>query len=117
MVISRRPPTVRCRAALTWPCLVAVLGALSCGRSGNRITDEIRNITSAESPPAYLEGVRWKLVRQIYEDRQYRPLWVGTRPVPERTKELIANLCDAEREGLRPADYRLAELRRAEQGR
>jgi L,D-transpeptidase YcbB len=32
--------------------------------------------------------------------------------VPERTKDLIANLCDAEREGLRPADYRLAELRR-----
>ena len=25
---------------------------------------------------------------------------------------MIANLCDAEREGLRPADYRLGELRR-----
>jgi len=73
---------------------------------------EIRTIVSADHPPAYLEGVRWKLVRQIYQDRQYRPLWVGVRPVPDRTRELIASLCDAEREGLRPADYHLPELRR-----
>jgi murein L,D-transpeptidase YcbB/YkuD len=92
--------------------IVALLGAVACRPSADRISQEIRNITSAERPPAYLDGVRWKLVRQIYEDRQYRPLWVGIRPVPERTKELIANLCDAEREGLRPADYRLGELRR-----
>jgi murein L,D-transpeptidase YcbB/YkuD len=89
-----------------------LLGPIGCGRSRDRITDEIRTIVSAEKPPAYLEGVRWKLVRQIYQDRQYRPLWVGTRPVPERTKDLITNLCDAEREGLRSADYRLPELRR-----
>jgi murein L,D-transpeptidase YcbB/YkuD len=101
------------RPALTVrPCLVALLGAVACRQSGDRIGEEIRNITSAETPPAYLEGVRWKLVRQIYEDRQYRPLWVGARRVPERTKDLIANLCDAEREGLRPADYRLGEFRR-----
>jgi L,D-transpeptidase YcbB len=101
------------RAALTlWPCLIALLGTVACRRSADRISDEIRNITSAEKPQTYLEGVRWKLVRQIYEDRQYRPLWVGIRPLPERTKELIAHLCDAEREGLRAADYRLGELRR-----
>jgi murein L,D-transpeptidase YcbB/YkuD len=101
------------RPALTvWPCLIALLGIVACRQSEDRINHEIRNIVSAEKPPAYLKGVRWKLLRQIYEDRQYRPLWVGVRPVPERTKDLIANLCDAEREGLRPADYRLAELRR-----
>jgi murein L,D-transpeptidase YcbB/YkuD len=99
-------------ALAVWPCLIALLGAVACRRSPDPTGHEIRNIISAEKPPAYLEGVRWKLVRQIYEDRQYRPLWVGVRPMPERTKELIANLCDAEREGLRPADYRLAELRR-----
>jgi len=101
------------RPALTVrPCLIALLGTVACHEPADRISHEIRNITSAERPPAYLEGVRWKLVRQIYEDRQFRPLWVGIRPVPERTRELIANLCDAEREGLRPADYRLGELRR-----
>src|SRR5919107_1167083 len=116
---SGSPPTrtravsVMFRPALTvWPCVILLLGTVACGKSADGIQQEIRNITSSESPPAYLEGVRWKLVRQIYEDRQYRPLWVGTRPLPDRTKELIANLSDAEREGLRPADYRLSELRR-----
>ena len=93
-------------------CLIALLGTVACRPFADRLSHEIRNITSAERPPAYLEGVRWKLVKQIYEDRQYRPLWVGIRPVPQRTRELIASLCDAEREGLRPEDYRLGELRR-----
>ena len=101
------------RPALTvCPCLIALLGGVACRRAGDPIGKEIRNIVSAEKPPAYLQGVRWKLVRQIYEDREYRPLWVGVRRVPERTKGLIAALCDAEREGLHPADYRLGELRR-----
>lgn len=113
MAISCRAVTVMFRPALTvWPCLIGLLGAVACRRSADPIGQEIRTIVSAERPPAYLEGVRWKLLRQIYQDRQYRPLWVGVRPVPERTKELIANLCDAEREALRPADYRLPELRR-----
>jgi murein L,D-transpeptidase YcbB/YkuD len=113
MSIIRRAVTVLFRRALSgWPCLVAVLGPVACRRSGDRIGQEIHNITTAERPPAYLQGARWKLLRQIYQDRQYRPLWVGVHPLPERTKELIANLCDAEREGLRPADYHLAELRR-----
>jgi L,D-transpeptidase YcbB len=100
------------RPALTvWPCLIALLSAVGCRRSADPLGQEIRNIISADAPPTYLEGVRWKLVRQIYEDRQYRPLWVGVHGVPERTKALIANLCDAEREGLRSADYRLGELR------
>jgi murein L,D-transpeptidase YcbB/YkuD len=93
------------------PCLIALLGAVACRRSADPIGQEIRNVVSAEKPPAYMEGVRWKLVRQIYEDREYRPLWVGVRRLPERTKDLIAALCDAEREGLRPADYRLGEFR------
>jgi murein L,D-transpeptidase YcbB/YkuD len=113
MAISGRAVTVMFRPALTvWPCLIGLLGAVACRRSADPIGQEIRNLISAEKPPAYLEGVHWKLVRQIYEDRQYRPIWVGVRRVPERTKDLIANLCDAEREGLRPADYRLGEFRR-----
>jgi murein L,D-transpeptidase YcbB/YkuD len=113
MALSCPAVTVMCRPALAvWPCLIVLLGAAACRRSADPIGQEIRNVISAEKPPAYLEGVRWKLVQQIYQDRQYRPLWVGVRRVPERTKDLIANLCDAEREGLRPADYRLGELRR-----
>ena len=100
------------RALRAWSVLLALLGAGACRRAADTIDREIRTIVSADEPPAYLEGTRWKLVRQIYEDRQYRPLWVGGRRLPERTKDFVANLCDAEREGLRPADYRLDELRR-----
>jgi murein L,D-transpeptidase YcbB/YkuD len=91
---------------------MVALGPVACRRGADPIGKEIRNLVSAEKPPAYLEGIRWKVVRQIYEDRQYRPLWVGMRHVPQRTKDLIASLCDAEREGLRSGDYRLGELRR-----
>ena len=113
MAISSKATTVLLRPSLIiWPCLIALLGTVACRQSADRISQEIRNITSAEGPPAYLEGVRWKLLRQIYEDRDYRPLWIGMHPVPERTRDLIGSLCDAEREGLRPADYRLSELRR-----
>jgi Scaffold domain len=80
-----------------WPILIVLLGA-ACRRA-DPLGPEIRNIVSAEKPPAYLEGVRWKLVGQIYEDRQYRPLWVGAGGVTERARDLIAELCDAEREG------------------
>jgi L,D-transpeptidase YcbB len=111
MAISYRATTPLMRSTLrAWPWLIVLVGA-ACGRSGDRVNQEIRTIVSAESPPDYLKGVRWKLLKQIYEDRQYRPLWVGIRPLPERTQDLIANLSDAEREGLRPADYRLGELR------
>jgi L,D-transpeptidase YcbB len=100
------------RAALTrWPCLLALVGAAACRPATDPIRQEIRDIVSADTPPAYLEGVRWKLVRQIYQDRQYRPLWVGGRGVPARTREFIASLCNAEREGLPSADYRVGELR------
>ena len=57
-----------------WPYALALLGAVACRNRVDPINQEIRNITSADGPPAYLEGVRWKLLRQIYEDRQYRPL-------------------------------------------
>ncbi|HEY7636983.1 MAG TPA: L,D-transpeptidase family protein [Gemmatimonadales bacterium] len=113
MVISCRAVTVTFRPSLiVWPCLIGLLGAVACRRAADPIGQEIRNAVSADKPPAYMEGVRWKLVKQIYEDRGYRPLWVGVRRLPERTKDLIANLCDAEHEGLRPVDYRLGELRR-----
>jgi murein L,D-transpeptidase YcbB/YkuD len=110
MVIFGRALTVVFRSALA--CLIALSGLVACRRTDDPVGQEIRSIVSAEQPPAYLAGVRWKLVRQIYQDRQYRPIWVGVRPLPDRTRELIATLCNAEREGLRPADYRLIELRR-----
>src|SRR5438093_571464 len=78
MAISRLAITAMLRSALTlWPCLIGLLGAVACRRSADPIGQEIRNVISTDKPPAYLEEVRWKLVRQIYDDRQYRPLWAG----------------------------------------
>src|SRR5690349_5882152 len=113
MTISSRARSVVVQSAPTiWLCLIAVSCAIACRESDDGVSQEIRTIVSAEKPPTYLAGARWKLVRQIYQDRQYRPLWVGVHPVPDRTKELVATRGHAEWEGLRPADYRLVELRR-----
>ena len=105
MRVFRRPGT-------QWSGLLVLLAAAACHRA-DPIAREIRNVVTAEKPPAYLEGSRWRLLKQIYADRQYTPLWVAFPRLPDRTKDLIASLCDAEREGLRPADYHLGEFRRS----
>ena len=100
-------------AFLALPCLALVLASAACRAGDDAIGHELRDRLSADRPPAELKGVRWKLVRRIYQARDYRPLWVSVERVPARTRDLVANLCHADREGLRPADYGLAGLRRA----
>jgi murein L,D-transpeptidase YcbB/YkuD len=94
-------------------CLTIVLGASGCRRGDAAIGSEIADLVLSRKPPAYLAGVRWNLVKRVYKDRNYHPLWVSVARVPGRTKHLIESLCHAEREGLRPADYRLVDLRQA----
>jgi murein L,D-transpeptidase YcbB/YkuD len=96
------------------PALLAlmIVVAASCRRGDAAIGSEIKELTSASKPPAAFKGARWKVLRQVYADREYRPFWVkGGRPAGA-ARELAATLCDAEREGLRPADYDLADLRK-----
>jgi murein L,D-transpeptidase YcbB/YkuD len=52
-------------------------------------------------------------VRQVYDDRDYRPLWTSGGWPLDRAGDLLSTLCRAEREGLRRADYGLLGLRRA----
>jgi murein L,D-transpeptidase YcbB/YkuD len=90
---------------------MTVLGAGAC-RSENRATVKaVRAVVSADSPPASLQGSRWKLLRQVYRDREFRPLWINGRKLRGQTRELIETLCHVERDGLRAADYDLAGLR------
>jgi murein L,D-transpeptidase YcbB/YkuD len=100
----------------SWRCvlgLLAVLAAGACRRGDRAVGAEIRDVVSESRPPASLQRARWKLLRQVYQDRDYRPLWTtGGRPRGE-ARDLVATLCDAELEGLRPADYDLAGLRKA----
>jgi murein L,D-transpeptidase YcbB/YkuD len=90
--------------------LLVALGA--CRRGDDAVGAEIRSLVSAARPPAAIKGARWSVVKQVYAARQHRPLWTaGGRPRGPARK-LVATLCDAEREGLRPADYDLADLRK-----
>ena len=68
-------------------------------------------MVSKDAPPASLKATRWKLVHQVYAERDYRPLWLDADRLRGDTRDLIETLCHAEREGLRAADYDLAGLR------
>lgn len=97
-------------------CLVALAGIGGCtGGLDDAVGNEIRARVSSTKAPPYLGGVSWSLVRQVYRDRDDRPLWTkGGQPLGGARK-LAASICRAEREGLRPADYDLEGLRRAVQ--
>ena len=98
------------RATLLALVCVIGLATAACHQDGS--TDEaIRTMVSKKNPPASLKGARWKLVRQVYADREYRPLWLDADRLRGDTRDLIETLCHAEREGLRAADYDLAGLR------
>ncbi len=92
--------------------LLMIVVATSCRRGDAAIGAEIKDLTSGSRPPAAFKGVRWKVLRQVYADRQYRPFWIRSGRPGGAARELAATLCDAEREGLRPADYDLADLRK-----
>src|SRR5688572_9600192 len=86
----------------------------ACGRgdedAAKATAAEIRTaVTAPES--SVKPASRRKLLQQIYGDRQYRPLWISGKKPANRARELVATLCNAELEGLRPEDYDLAALR------
>jgi murein L,D-transpeptidase YcbB/YkuD len=92
--------------------VLALAIAAACRRGDAAIGAEIKDLTSASKPAAAFKGARWKVLRQVYQDREYRPFWIkGGRPAGA-ARDLAATLCDAEREGLRPADYDLADLQK-----
>jgi len=86
-------------------CVVTLLGAAACGRDKTAKQLEA-TLTSSNPGPA----TRWELVRRVYLDRDYRPLWIEGSKLEGRARDLIETLCHAEREGLRAADYDLAGL-------
>src|SRR5829696_6331004 len=94
---------------LSCACVALVLGARGCHHD-DPSSRAIRSTLTSAAAPSSLRTVRWKLVQQIYRDRDYRPLWTTGRKLNEQARELIETLCHAEREGLRAADYDLAGL-------
>jgi L,D-transpeptidase YcbB len=97
-------------------CLVLLAGIGGCGGDfDDAVRQEIRAGVSSTKAPDYARAAPWRLVRQVYRDQEERALWSkGGRPLG-RAKELVASICDAAKEGLRPADYDLEGLRDAVQ--
>ncbi len=96
------------------PCLLLLTGIAGCaGDLEDAVRKEIRTQVSSSKAPDYARGAPWRLVQQVYRDHDERPLWSkGGRPLG-RARELVASICEARREGLRPADYDLEGLRDA----
>ncbi len=89
-------------------CVVTLLGAGGCRRD-DPTAQQIR-VTLSSANGTSTAGPRWKLLQQVYRDRDYRPLWLDGAKLEGRARDLIETLCHAEREGLRAADYDLAGL-------
>jgi len=54
----------------------------------------------------------WAMERQFYQQRQFFPAWIdGNRTTPQM-KDLLSQLHYAEKHGLDPATYRVAEFER-----
>ena len=88
-------------------CVIILLTAAGCGR--NQTAIQLEKILSSGDAKAAV-GPRVELVRRVYLDRDYRPIWINGSKLQGRARELIETLCHAEREGLRAADYDLAGL-------
>jgi murein L,D-transpeptidase YcbB/YkuD len=88
-------------------CVITLLGATACGPDKTAKQLEV-TLSSANAAPAV--GARLELVRRVYLDRNYQPLWIDGSKLEARARDLIETLCHAEREGLRAADYDLAGL-------
>jgi L,D-transpeptidase YcbB len=89
-------------------CLITLLGAAACGR--NKVAKQLELTLSSANARAAV-GARLELVRRVYLDRDYRPLWIDGSKLEGRARDLIETLCHAERDGLRAADYDLDGLK------
>jgi murein L,D-transpeptidase YcbB/YkuD len=88
-------------------CVITLLGAAACGRDQTAKQLE-RTLSSPDAAAAV--GTRLELVRRVYLDRDYQPVWIDGSELEGRALDLIETLCHAEREGLRSADYDLPGL-------
>jgi murein L,D-transpeptidase YcbB/YkuD len=88
-------------------CVLTLLGAAGCGRDQ---TAEQLERTLSSPDAASVVGTRLELVRRVYLDRDYQPVWIDGSELGGRALDLIETLCHAEREGLRSADYDLPGL-------
>ena len=104
---------MRPRSVTSAWCVLA-LAVAACDRGIDRQVEQAIGAGVAQKQaPAFVRGVRWSLLQQVYRDRENRPIWVrGARP-EGRARELVRRICRSGEEGLRPGDYDLDGLRTA----
>ena len=78
------------------------------------VSAQIRRAVESDERPGYArEGKVWERVRQFYRQREHAPVWLEAGGLSPQARSLIARLCDARAEGLRPSDYGVEEIRSA----
>lgn len=96
-----------------WAFMLAAVVAACGGASEREVTAGIRAVTTLDSVPPFAEGISWPVLQAIYEDNDYRPIWVDGEKPSERARELVDAIATADAEGLRMRDYPLTALRDA----
>ena len=83
-----------------------------CHRGLDREVERgIEQRVAQRQAPTWLRGTHWRLIQQVYRDREYRPIWLSGGTPGGKARDLIRAICRSDDEGLRPADYDLAGLR------
>ncbi|HEV8122988.1 MAG TPA: L,D-transpeptidase family protein [Gemmatimonadales bacterium] len=72
----------------------------------------VRAVDSSATP-AGMTPARWAMVRGLYQERKFEPLWTGLDQPTARGREFVNALVNAEAQGLRPSDYDLRGIRDA----
>ncbi len=94
-------------------CIV-VAGLTACaGELDDQVRQEIQSRLASPKAPSYARDAPWRLVRQVYDDHEDRPIWSKAGGRLGRARELVTSICRGGREGLRPAGYDLEGLRDA----
>ncbi|MGE0354891.1 MAG: murein L,D-transpeptidase [Gemmatimonadales bacterium] len=71
---------------------------------------------AVEAVDSQVGGSRAELIRTIYQDRAYRPVWLHLSGSTPQARDLVASVCAAETQGLRLTGYNLEELATALRG-
>jgi murein L,D-transpeptidase YcbB/YkuD len=91
--------------------LVMVAGCGGVTRS--EVSAAISGAVAPERPPAYVGDGAWKVMRDIYADRENAPLWVTPDKPLSEARALVDAIVGAESQGLRVGEYDLAGLQGA----
>jgi murein L,D-transpeptidase YcbB/YkuD len=110
--------TLRAALAPIFVAFAVALGGCASGPDLDADQDEVRSALRAMlagDSAAVLVAERRALARDVYEARDYAPLWIDGGPT-DRLRELVEAICTSDADGLHPWEYDLASVRDALRG-